>query len=146
MTFKYTFDYHDEDVFFCTADIGWVTGHSYIVYGPLSLGATSLMFEGVPNYPDAGRFWEIVEKHGVNQFYTAPTAIRALMKAGDEWPAKYDLSEPARARHGRRADQPRGVDVVLREHRPRARADRRHVVADRDRRPHDHQPRRAPRR
>ncbi len=92
MTFKYSFDYHDEDVFFCTADIGWVTGHSYVVYGPLCLGATSLMFEGVPTYPDAGRFWAIIEKHGVNQFYTAPTAIRALMKAGEEWPAKYDLS------------------------------------------------------
>jgi acetyl-CoA synthetase len=91
MTFKYTFDYHEDDVFWCTADIGWVTGHSYIVYGPLALGATSLMFEGVPNYPDAGRFWEVVEKHGVNQFYTAPTAIRALIKAGDEWPAKYDM-------------------------------------------------------
>jgi len=92
LTFKYTFDYHDEDVFFCTADIGWVTGHSYVVYGPMSLGGTSLMFEGVPTYPDAGRFWQIIEKHGVNQFYTAPTAIRALMKAGDEWPSKYDLS------------------------------------------------------
>ncbi|MDP2180964.1 MAG: acetate--CoA ligase [Actinomycetota bacterium] len=92
LSFKYTFDYHDEDVYWCTADIGWVTGHSYIVYGPLSLGATSLMFEGVPTYPDAGRFWQVVEKHGVNQFYTAPTAIRALMKSGEEWPAKYDLS------------------------------------------------------
>ena len=92
MTFKYTFDYHDEDVFWCTADIGWVTGHSYVVYGPLSLGATSLMFEGVPTYPDAGRFWEVCDKHAVNQFYTAPTAIRSLMKAGEEWPAKYDLS------------------------------------------------------
>ena len=92
MTFKYIFDYHDEDVFFCTADIGWVTGHSYIVYGPLGFGGTSVMFEGVPTYPDAGRFWEIIDKHGVNQFYTAPTAIRALMKAGDEWPSKYDLS------------------------------------------------------
>ncbi len=92
MTFKYTFDYHDGDMFFCTADIGWITGHSYIAYGPLSLGATSLMFEGVPTYPNAGRFWEIVEKHKVTQFYTAPTAIRALMKQGEEWPAKYDLS------------------------------------------------------
>ena len=92
MTMKYTFDYHDDDVFFCTADIGWITGHSYVVYGALSLGATSVMFEGVPNYPDAGRFWEMVDKHGITQFYTAPTAIRALMKAGDEWPAKYDLS------------------------------------------------------
>ena len=91
-TFRYVFDYHDEDVFWCTADIGWVTGHSYIVYGPLAVGATTLMFEGVPTYPDAGRFWEIVEKHGVNQFYTAPTAIRALMKQGEEWPAKHDLS------------------------------------------------------
>ncbi len=92
VTFKYTFDYHDEDVFWCTADIGWVTGHSYIVYGPLAVGATSVMFEGVPTYPDAGRFWDVVDKHGVNQFYTAPTAIRALMKLGDEWPKKYDLS------------------------------------------------------
>jgi acetyl-CoA synthetase len=91
-TFRYTFDYHDEDVYWCTADIGWVTGHSYITYGPLAVGATSLMFEGIPTYPDPGRFWEIVEKHGVNQFYTAPTAIRALMKSGEEWPAKYDLS------------------------------------------------------
>ncbi len=91
-TFRYVFDYHDEDVFWCTADIGWVTGHSYIVYGPLCVGATTLMFEGVPTYPDAGRFWEIIEKHGVNQFYTAPTAIRSLMKSGEEWPAKHDLS------------------------------------------------------
>jgi acetyl-CoA synthetase len=92
VTFKNTFDYHDDDVFWCTADIGWVTGHSYIVYGPLAVGATTLMFEGVPTYPDPGRFWEVVEKHGVNQFYTAPTAIRALMKSGEAWPAKYDLS------------------------------------------------------
>ena len=92
MTFKYTFDYHDDDVFFCTADIGWVTGHSYVVYGALSLGATSVMFEGQPNYPNPGRFWEMVDKHGITQLYTAPTAIRALMKAGDEWPAKYDLT------------------------------------------------------
>jgi acetyl-CoA synthetase len=92
MTFKYTFDYHEDDVFFCTADIGWITGHSYVVYGALSFGGTSVMFEGVPNYPNPGRFWEMIDKHGINQFYTAPTAIRALMKAGDEWPAKYDLS------------------------------------------------------
>jgi acetyl-CoA synthetase len=91
-TFHYNFDYHDEDVFFCTADIGWITGHSYVVYGPLCVGATSIMFEGVPNYPHPGRFWEIVEKHGVNQLYTAPTAIRALMKQGDEWVKKFDRS------------------------------------------------------
>ena len=91
-TTKWVFDIKDEDTFWCTADIGWVTGHSYIVYGPLALGATSLMFEGVPNYPHPDRFWEIVEKYKVNIFYTAPTAIRALIKEGDEWPKKRDLS------------------------------------------------------
>jgi len=91
-TFKYVFDYHEGDVYWCTADIGWITGHSYIVYGPLSQGATSLMFEGVPTYPDAGRFWEVVDKWKVNQFYTAPTAIRALMAQGDQWVTKHDLS------------------------------------------------------
>ena len=83
MTHQYVFDYHDGDVYWCTADVGWVTGHSYIVYGPLANGATTLMFEGVPNYPDASRFWQVVDKHKVNIFYTAPTAIRALMGAGD---------------------------------------------------------------
>jgi acetyl-CoA synthetase len=92
LTFKYIFDYHEEDIWFCTADIGWVTGHSYIVYGPLAEGATSIMFEGVPTYPDPGRFWEICDKHKVNQIYTAPTVIRALMRSGEEWPAKYNLS------------------------------------------------------
>ncbi len=92
LTMKYAFDYRDEDVWWCTADIGWVTGHSYITYGPLALGATSLMFEGVPNYPEPDRFWEIVEKYSVNIFYTAPTAIRAIMRNGDDWPAKRDLS------------------------------------------------------
>lgn len=92
ITFKYIFDYHENDIYWCTADIGWVTGHSYIVYGPLSQGATSLMFEGVPNYPDPGRFWATVDKWKVNQFYTAPTAIRALMAQGEEWVEKYDLS------------------------------------------------------
>ncbi|MEQ9018208.1 MAG: acetate--CoA ligase [Nitratireductor sp.] len=84
MTHEYVFDYQDGDVYWCTADVGWVTGHSYIVYGPLANGATTLMFEGVPNYPSAARFWEVVDKHQVNIFYTAPTAIRALMGAGDE--------------------------------------------------------------
>ena len=92
ITFRHVFDYHDDDIFWCTADIGWVTGHSYIVYGPLSMGATSLMFEGIPNYPDPGRFWDVVDKYKVTQFYTAPTAIRALMKEGDEWVKKHDLS------------------------------------------------------
>ena len=93
MTHQYTFDYHDGDIFWCTADVGWVTGHSYIVYGPLANGATTVMFEGVPTYPDAGRFWAVCEKHKVNQFYTAPTAIRALMGQGTEWVEKYDLSD-----------------------------------------------------
>ncbi|RCX33567.1 acetate--CoA ligase [Thioalbus denitrificans] len=84
MTHKYVFDYHDGDIYWCTADVGWVTGHSYILYGPLANGATTLMFEGVPNYPDGSRFWQVVDKHKVNIFYTAPTAIRALMRLGDE--------------------------------------------------------------
>ncbi len=84
MTHEYVFDYHDGDIYWCTADVGWVTGHSYIVYGPLANGATTLMFEGVPNYPDASRFWQVIDKHKVNIFYTAPTAIRALMGAGDD--------------------------------------------------------------
>ncbi len=92
LTTKYVFDIHEGDIFWCTADIGWVTGHSYIVYGPLCNGFTSVMFEGVPTYPDAGRFWKIVEKFKVTQFYTAPTAIRSLIRLGEEWPNKYDLS------------------------------------------------------
>ena len=84
MTHQYVFDYHDGDIYWCTADVGWVTGHSYIVYGPLANGATTLMFEGVPNYPDASRHWQVCDKHGVNIYYTAPTAIRALMREGDE--------------------------------------------------------------
>ncbi len=84
MTHQYVFDYHDRDVYWCTADVGWVTGHSYIVYGPLANGATTLMFEGVPNYPTVSRFWEVIDKHNVNIFYTAPTAIRALMRDGEE--------------------------------------------------------------
>jgi len=92
LTMKWVFDIRDEDVYWCTADIGWVTGHSYVVYGPLAVGATSLMFEGVPNYPAPDRFWEVVEKYKVNIFYTAPTAIRAIARDGDEWPAKRDLS------------------------------------------------------
>lgn len=93
MTHKYVFDYKDGDIFWCTADVGWVTGHSYIVYGPLANGATTVMFEGVPTYPDASRFWQVCEKHKVNQFYTAPTAIRALMGQGDEYVTKCDLSD-----------------------------------------------------
>ena len=91
-TFKNVFNYKDDDIYWCTADIGWITGHSYIVYGPLANGATTVMFEGVPSYPDYGRFWEIVEKHKITQFYTAPTAIRALAKEHLDYTTKYDLS------------------------------------------------------
>lgn len=91
LTHKFTFNIHDDDVYWCTADIGWITGHSYIVYGPLANGTTSVMFEGVPTYPDAGRFWHLVDKFGITVFYTAPTAIRALMRLGDEWVEKYKL-------------------------------------------------------
>ena len=91
-THELVFDYHKDDIYWCTADIGWITGHSYIVYGPLSNAVTQVIFEGVPNYPDFGRFWQIVEQHKVNVFYTAPTALRALMKEGDDWVTKYDLS------------------------------------------------------
>ena len=92
MTHQYTFDYQEGDIFWCTADVGWVTGHSYIIYGPLANGATTLMFEGVPTYPDAGRFWAVCERHKVNQFYTAPTAIRALMGQGPDFVTRHDLS------------------------------------------------------
>lgn len=91
-SFKNVFQYEEGDVYWCTADIGWITGHSYIIYGPLLAGATTMMFEGVPTYPDAGRFWHICEKHRVTQFYTAPTAIRALIAQGDHWPSHYDLN------------------------------------------------------
>ncbi len=91
-THQQVFDYHEGDVYWCTADIGWITGHSYIIYGPLANRAISVMFEGVPNYPDFGRFWQVVEKHKINLFYTAPTALRALMKEGNTWVEKYDRS------------------------------------------------------
>ena len=91
-THKNVFDYHEGDIYFCAADIGWITGHSYIIYGPLSNAATTIMFESTPVYPDPGRYWQVIDKYKVNQFYTAPTAIRALTREGDEWPAKYDLS------------------------------------------------------
>jgi acetyl-CoA synthetase len=92
MTHKYVFDYHDKDIFWCTADVGWVTGHSYLVYGPLCNGATTVMFEGIPTYPDAGRFWQVCDKHRVNIIYTAPTALRALMGLGDEYVTKHSRS------------------------------------------------------
>ena len=91
-TTKWVFDLKDDDVYWCTADIGWVTGHSYVVYGPLANGATVVMYEGAPDWPKKDRFWEIIERYGVTVFYTAPTAIRAFMRWGTDWPAKHDLS------------------------------------------------------
>ena len=93
LTMKWTFDYKPTDVFWCTADVGWVTGHTYIAYGPLACGATEIMFEGVPTYPDAGRFWKMIQDHKVTVFYTAPTAIRSLIKAGGDLPKQYDMSK-----------------------------------------------------
>ena len=129
-TTQLVFDLQDDDVYWCTADIGWVTGHSYVVYGPLANGATVLMYEGAPDWPQKDRFWSLIEQNGVTIFYTAPTAIRAFMKWGTDWPAKRNLEQPASARIGRRADQSRSVDVVLRAHRRQALPGRRHVVAD----------------
>ena len=134
LSHELTFDYRDGEVYWCTADVGWVTGHSYIVYGPLANGATTLMFEGVPSYPDAGRFWDVVDKHKVNIFYTAPTAIRALMGAGTEFVERADLSS-LRLLGTVGGDQPRRGSIIKRG--PRALRDRRYVVADRDGRVHD---------
>ncbi len=127
----------ETDVYWCTADVGWVTGHTYVVYGPLVNGATQVIYEGTPDTPHRGRWWEIVEKYGVTILYTAPTAIRTCMKWGEEIPGPARPGLAARARQRRRADQPRGLDVVPPGHRWRPDADRRHVVADRDRRDHD---------
>ena len=118
-TTQWVFDLRDEDVYWCTADIGWVTGHSYVVYGPLANGATVLMYEGAPDWPQKDRFWELIERYGVTIFYTAPTAIRAFMKWGTELAREARSLEPAPARIGRRADQPGSVDVVPRAHRRR---------------------------
>ena len=104
MTHRYVFDYHDGDIYWCAADIGWITGHSYIVYGPLANGAITLMFEGVPTYPDASRFWQVVDKHQVNIFYTAPTAIRALMGQGNQLVESTSRSQSQTVGNGRRAD------------------------------------------
>ena len=113
------FDIKPDDVYWCAADIGWVTGHSYIVYGPLANASTGVMYEGTPDTPAWDRWWQIIEDYKVNILYCAPTAIRAFMKQGAEHPKKHDLIVAARARHRRRADQPRGVALVPREHRRR---------------------------
>ena len=114
LTHKYVFDYKDGDIYWCTADIGWVTGHSYIVYGPLANGAISLMFEGVPTYPDPGRFWQICEKYKVNQFYTAPDRHPVAHPPGDRMGREVRPVVAADPGIGRRADQSRSLDVVLR--------------------------------
>ncbi|EEC04303.1 acyl-CoA synthetase, putative, partial [Ixodes scapularis] len=131
-TFKYVFDYHPGDVYFCTADIGWITGHSYVVYGVLANGATSVMFEGVPFYPDAGRLWAIVDKYRVTQFYTAPTAVRALMKYGDQYVKKYDRRSLRISGLCRRTHQPGSLAVVPPGGRELQLRHRRHLLADRD--------------
>ena len=138
-THRYIFDLKPEtDVYWCAADIGWITGHSYIVYGPLCNGATSVLYEGTPDFPDHARWWSIVERYGVTILYTAPTAIRAHMKWGPEHAAQARPLLAAPPRLGGRAHQPRGVDLVLRAHRRQPLPGRRHVVADRDGDDHDH--------
>ncbi len=137
-THHYVFDLKPDDVYWCAADIGWVTGHSYIVYGPLCNGATGVIYEGAPNHPDFDRLWQIIEDYRVTILYTAPTAIRSFMKWGDQYPGKHDLSSLRLLGIGRRADQPRGVDVVPPGDRGRPLPGGRHLVADRDRDDHDH--------
>ena len=137
-THYYIFDVKPDSVYWCAADVGWVTGHSYIVYGPLCNGTTGVMYEGTPDFPDKDRWWEIVERYKVDILYTAPTAIRTHMKWGPRVRGAARPVVAAPARLGRRADQPRGVGLVPRAHRRRALPDRRHVVADRDGDDHDH--------
>ncbi len=137
-TTKLVFDLREDDVYWCTADIGWVTGHSYVVYGPLSNGATVLMYEGAPDWPQKDRFWSMIEQHGVTVFYTAPTAIRAFMRWGIEFPQKRDLSSLRLHWLGRRAHQPRSLGLVSHVHRRRPLPGRRHMVADGNGRDHDH--------
>ena len=137
-TTKLVFDLREDDVYWCTADIGWVTGHSYVVYGPLANGATVLMYEGAPDWPQKDRFWSLIEQHGVTVFYTAPTGDPRVHALGHRVSAAARSVVAAPARIGRRADQSRGVGLVLPVHRRRALPGGRHVVADRDRRDHDH--------
>ena len=132
-TSKYYQDIHPNDVYWCLADIGWITGHSYIVYGPLALGTTTVIYEGVPNYPDGGRPWRIAEKLGVNIFHTSPTSIRMLRKVAPDEPFKYNYHFKTHD-DGRRADRARSLAVVLQLRRQGPGRHHRYVVADRDRR------------
>ena len=137
-THRSVFDLHaDSDVYWCAADIGWVTGHSYIVYGPLANGATSVMYEGTPDFPDRDRWWSIVERYGVTILYTAPTAIRTFMKWGTDYPGGHDLTSLRVLGSVGRADQSRSMDVVPHPHRRGPVPGGRHLVADRDRSHHD---------
>ncbi len=138
MTHQYVFDYKDGDIYWCTADVGWVTGHSYIVYGPLANGATTLMFEGVPNYPTNSRFWEVIDKHKVNIFYTAPTAIRALMGAGEAPVARTSRKSLRLLGSVGEPINPEAWEWYHARRRRRPLPDRRHLVADRNRRHPDH--------
>ena len=134
---KLVFDLRDDDVYWCTADIGWVTGHSYIVYGPLASGASIVMYEGAPDHPRKDRFWEIVERYKVTIFYSSATAVRAFMAWGTEWLERHNTSQPPPARHGRRTDQSRRVEMVFRGHRKKSLPHRGYVVADGNRRDYD---------
>ena len=136
-TTEWVFDIRDDDIYWCTADMGWITGHSYVVYGPLSAGATVFIYEGAPDAPDCGRWWQMIEKHRINILYTAPTAIRTFIKWGDPLAREVRPVEPAAAGQRGRRHQPRGLDVVSREDRRRPLPDRRYLVADGDRRHHD---------
>ena len=137
MTSRWVFDLQEDDVYWCTADCGWITGHSYIVYGPLANGATVVMYEGAPNWPDEGRFWELVERYKVTIFYTAPTAIRAFIKWGDDWVNRADLSSLRLLGTVGRGHQPRSLDVVSPRRRRRAVSDCRYLVANGNRGHHD---------
>ncbi len=138
LTFKYVFDYHPGDIYWCTADVGWVTGHSYLLYGPLACGATTLMFEGVPNWPTPARMAQVVDKHQVNILYTAPTAIRALMAEGDKAIEGTDRSSLRILGSVGEPINPGSVGVVLEKNRQREMSGGRYLVADRNRRFHDH--------
>ena len=137
-TMKYVFDIRDEDIFWCTADVGWVTGHSYVVYGPLANGATTFMYEGAPNWPEPDRFWKIIEDHRINILYTAPTAIRAFIRWGDQWVKKHDLSSLRLLGTVGEPINPEAWMWYSEKDRRRALSDRRYLVANRNRRDHDH--------
>ena len=137
-TSKWVFDLKEDDVYWCTADIGWVTGHSYVVYGPLANGATVVMYEGAPDSPQKDRLWEIVERYGVTIFYTAPTAIRAFMKWGTDWPKRRNMSSLRLLGSVGEPINPEAWIWYHKIHRRRALPDRRHVVADRNGHDHDY--------